>query len=207
MKKIILIVFGLFMVVSCNKVKSVKEKISEVKTQAEEVTATVKNAKTLAEQSGTIEEDITRLSELEPISNEKLKNWLPTAVGDFNRSSFKIGELKMAGISSIEAGFSNEEQTQNFTLQVVDGAGGGVMYLTGLKMGFQMDMEEESERDFRRTVEKNGHKAMEEARKDGSSSKIQFIQNDRFFIEIKGEQMDLDALWKIVEQLKLDQLP
>lgn len=206
MKKFIVIACGLLIVASCNKVKSVKEKISEVKTQTDDLKTTVNYAKTLTEQMDTIEDEITRLSELEPISNESLKAWMPVELGGFNRTSYKIGELKMGGISSIEAKFSHEKADQSFSIQLIDGAGGGTLYLAGLRMGLQMEMEEETEQDFRRTVERNGIKAIEEGDKEGGFSKIQFIESQRFYVELTGENMTLEELWGMVQRFKFEQL-
>ena len=154
-----------------------------------------------------MQEDIEALKEITPLTNDELKAWLPDEINGMKRTSFKAGQTSFMKIASIEASYSNEDKSKTFKIQVIDGAGEmGAAATAGMRMLFSQDFEEETETQVKRSIKKKGVKAIEEYRKDGSNCTIQFMQDDRFYINASGRNMDLDETWKAIDDLDVQNL-
>ncbi len=199
MKKYVLalLVFSVFM--SC-KDNPVSKKIKETK-------EAVSNTTNAVEEMTKMQDDIQELQEITPLTNEELKSWLPDEVNGMKRISYKAGQAGMMGIASIEAAYANEDKSKKFTITIIDGAGQvGAAATAGMRMVMSQDFEEETETGSRRTVTKNGTKAIEEYRSGNNNSTIQLMEGNRFYLEAKGNNMDLDETWDAVDEIDLDKL-
>jgi|GEM_PF-508682 len=202
MKKILIGTFCAALIFSCGKDNPVSKKIE----QAKEAKDNISNAGKVIKESQNFQQDIERLSALEPLTNAEFKEWMPEEVNGMKRNSFKAGETAMLQISSAEAGFSDEEKTKRFNLTVTDGAGAmGASAISGLSMSLKMSTEEEDESGYKKTMERNGVRAMEEYRNE--NTKIQLISKGRYWVEATGDNMTPEETWKAVDALKLDKLP
>lgn len=206
MKKILAITIALFVLHGCKKENSIVSKVKEVKQQAKNINSAIETTSKAGDAMSNLSDDIERLADLAPLSNDQLKAWLPEKIKGLARSSYKIGEMKMMGMSSVEATFENEEKSKKLNLNFIDGAGGGAMIMSSVLMAVAMDLEEESESEIRRTVEKNGMKGIEEFQKDGSHAKLQLIKDRRYVVELNGNDMDIDELWDIVNSMQFKNL-
>lgn len=199
MKKYVLalLVFSVF--ISC-KDNPVSKKIKETK-------EAVSNTTNAVEEMTKMQDDIQELQEITPLTNEELKSWLPDEVNGMKRISYKAGQAGMMGIASIEAAYANEDKSKKFTITIIDGAGQvGAAATAGMRMVMSQDFEEESETGSRRTVTKNGTKAIEEYRSGNNNSTIQLMEGNRFYLEAKGNNMDLDETWDAIDEIDLDKL-
>ena len=199
MKKYVLalLVFSVFM--SC-KDNPVSKKIKETK-------EAVSNTTNAVEEMTKMQDDIQELQEITPLTNEELKSWLPDEVNGMKRISYKAGQAGMMGIASIEAAYANEDKSKKFTITIIDGAGQvGAAATAGMRMVMSQDFEEETETGSRRPVTKNGTKAIEEYRSGNNNSTIQLMEGNRFYLEAKGNNMDLDETWDAVDEIDLDKL-
>ncbi len=89
----------------------------------------------------------------------------------------------------------------------MDGAGEmGAAATAGMRIMFTQDFEEEDEYRSRRSVKKNGMKAIEEYRKRNNNSEIQFFHDNRFYLKANGTNMDIEETWDAIEDLDLDDL-
>ena len=199
MKKSLLFLFVLSFLVGC-KDNPVTKKIKETKQNVENTNNAVKELNNM-------QEDIEALKEITPLTNDELKAWLPDEINGMKRTSFKAGQTSFMKVASIEASYTNEDKSKTFKVQVIDGAGEmGSAATAGMRMILSQDFEEETETMVKRTVKKNGDKAIEEYRKDGSNCTIQFLQDNRFFINASGRNMDLDETWKAIDDLDVQDL-
>lgn len=202
MKKILIGTFCAALMFSCGKDNPVSKKIE----QAKEAKDNISNAGKVIKESQNFQQDIERLSALEPLTNAEFKEWMPEEVNGMKRNSFKAGETAMLQISSAEAGFSDEEKTKRFNLTITDGAGAmGASAISGLSMSLKMSTEEEDESGYKKTMDRNGVRAMEEYRNE--NTKIQLILKGRYWVEATGDNMTPEETWKAVDALKLDKLP
>ncbi len=202
MKKILIGTFCAALMFSCGKDNPVSKKIE----QAKEAKENISNAGKVIKESQNFQQDMERLSALEPLTNAEFKEWMPEEVNGMKRNSFKAGETAMLQISSAEAGFSDEEKTKRFGVTITDGAGAmGASAISSLSMSLKMSMEEEDESGYKKTMDKNGVRAMEEYRNE--NTKIQLIAKGRYWVEATGDNMTPEETWKAVDALKLDKLP
>lgn len=201
MKKYVLTAFCAVVLIACGKDNPVSEKIEKLK----ETKDAVSNVSKAAKEINSMKDDLQRLKDVTPLTNEELKEWLPDEVLGMPRKSFKAGEASYLNVSSISASYSNEDKSKTFSLTIYDGAGEmGSAMTAGFRMLIAQDFEEEDENGFKRTTKRNDLKVIEIQR--NGNSEVQMMQSDRFFLEAKGQNMDLNELWKAVDALKLNKL-
>lgn len=182
-------------------------KDNPVSKKIKETQQTVSNSTNAVKEINRMQEDITELQQATPLTNEELKSWLPEEVEGLKRISYKAGQAGMMNISTIQATYANEDKSKKFSISIIDGAGQvGAAATAGIRMVMSQDFEEESETGSRRTVTKNGRKAIEEFRSDRNNSTIQLLEKNRFYLEAKGQNMDLDQTWDAIDDLDLEKL-
>lgn len=198
MKKTLTILSFLAICASCEN--PVSKKIKETKQQ---VSNTTEAFKELNELQGDMEE----LQKVTPLTNDELKAWLPDEVNGMKRIGYKAGQGSYMQIAMIEATYANEDKSKKFKIEIMDGAGQmGAAATAGVRILFSQDFEEEDEYKSRRTVKKDGVKAIEEYRKNNNSSEVQLFHGDRFFINAKGTNMDVNETWYAIGDLDMDKL-
>lgn len=199
MKKYILPFITVLALLGC-KDNPVSKKITET-------TRAVSNTSNAVSEMNKMQDDIKELAQLTPMTNEQMRDWLPEEINGMKRISYKAGEVSMMGVASIEGNYANEDKTKQFGINVIDGAGeSGAALTASMRMMMTQVFEEEDEYKKRRTVNRNGNKAIEEFQKDNTHTTIQFLENNRFYIEAKGDNMDLDETWDAIDKLKLNKL-
>ena len=199
MKKVMLIALALATITAC-KDNPVSKKIKETKEN-------VSNTKKAVEEINEIQKDIQELQEEEPLTNEELKEWLPEEIAGMKRTGYKAGHMGVMKIASIEGTYSNEDKSKKFKVEVIDGAGVmGASATAGMRMILSQDFEEEDEYRSKRTVKKNGVKAIEQYVKNNNKSTLEFLQDERFYIKVTGTNLDVEETWDAVDELKTDKL-
>lgn len=175
--------------------------------KAKEAKESITNTQNVIKESTKMQDDIKELSEATPLTNDEMKAWLPEDVDGMKRTAFKTGAMGMMNIASVEATYATEDKSRSFKVEVIDGAGEmGALSTAGLRMAFSMDFEEETESKTRKTVKKNGVKAIEEYDKRRNQSVIQFMQDNRFYIKATGTNMEIDELWDLIDEMNADDL-
>jgi methylthioribose-1-phosphate isomerase len=199
MKKYVLALLVFVAFASC-KDNPVSKKIKETKDAVSNTTNAVKEMTNM-------QDDIEELQQMTPLTNEELKSWMPEEVNGMKRISYKAGQAGMMNISSIEATYANEDKSKKFSINIIDGAGQvGAAATMGMRLVMSQDFEEEDENGSRRTVTKNGKKAIEEYRSGNNRSTIQLMEGNRFYLEAKGTNMDIDETWDAIDELDLEKL-
>lgn len=199
MKKYVLVLLLVSIFIGC-KDNPVSKKIRETK-------EAVSNTSNAVEEMTKMQDDIKELQETTPLTNEELKAWLPEEVNGMKRISYKAGQASMMGIASIEAAYANEDKSKKFSINIIDGAGQvGAAATMSIRMVMSQDFEEENEDGSRKTVTKNGTKAIEEYRAGNNNSTIQLMEDNRFYLEAKGTNMDIDETWDAIDEIDLEKL-
>ncbi|MRT15602.1 hypothetical protein F3C99_01355 [Vitellibacter sp. q18] len=199
MKKYVLVLLLVSIFIGC-KDNPVSKKIRETK-------EAVSNTSNAVEEMTKMQDDIKELQETTPLTNEELKAWLPEEVNGMKRISYKAGQAGMMGIASIEAAYANEDKSKKFSINIIDGAGQvGAAATMSIRMVMSQDFEEENEDGSRKTVTKNGTKAIEEYRAGNNNSTIQLMEDNRFYLEAKGTNMDIDETWDAIDEIDLEKL-
>ena len=199
MKKIITTIFVIASVIAC-KDNPVSKKIKETK-------QSITNTNNAVKELNNIQEDMEELQQIKPLTNEELKDWLPNDINGMKRISFKAGQMGMVQIASVEATYANKDKSKKFKIEVIDGAGEmGAAATAGMRMLFSQEFEEEDEYKTRRTVKKNGVKAIEEHRKDNNRTSIEFMESNRFYIKATGTNLNIEETWDALDELQTDKL-
>lgn len=198
MKNILIAVFALATLVACEN--PVSKKIKETKEN-------VSNTKEAFKELNTMQDDIKELQQVEPLTNEELKDWLPDEVNGMKRTGYKAGQGAYLQLAMIEGTYTSEDKSKKFKIEVMDGAGEvGATTTAGIRILFSQDFEEEDEYKTRRTVTKDGMKAIEEYRKNNNRSTVQFFKDNRFYINATGTNMDIEETWEAIDDLDMDDL-
>lgn len=198
MKSICLATLAALLLVACDN--PVSKKIKETKEQVTNSTKAVKEVTKM-------QDDILELQEMEPLTNEELKSWLPDEVLGMKRIGFKAGQMGIVQIASVEATYANEDKSKKFKIEVIDGAGAmGATATAAMRMLLTQDFEEETEYKTRRSVTKNGMKAIEEYRKEQNNSSIEFMRDKRFYMKATGTNMDIEETWDAIDEIEVEDL-
>tara|TARA_B100000508_G_C11435954_1_gene266033 strand:- start:622 stop:1218 length:597 start_codon:yes stop_codon:yes gene_type:complete len=196
--KRILLALTVMLLISCDN--PVSKKIKETKENVENTNNAIK-------EMNDMQEDIEALKEVTPLTNEELKAWLPDEVNGMKRIAYKAGQTSFMKIASLEATYANEDKSKTFKVTIMDGAGEmGAAATAGVRILFSQDFEEESETKTRRTITKDGVKAIEEYWKDRNNSSIQLMQNDRFYIKADGKNMNIEETWDAIDDMDAEDL-
>ena len=198
MKQLLLIIAVGGLLFACDN--PVSKKIKETREN-------VSNTRKAVKEMENMQEDLEDLQQMEPLTNEELKAWLPEEINGMKRTGYKAGQTAYMQIAQVEGTYQNEDKSKRLKIQVIDGAGQmGAAATAGFRLVFSQDFEEEDEYKIRRTVRKNGMKAIEEYKKNNNNSEVQFMQNDRFYIQVNGINMDLDETWDAIEEMDASDL-
>lgn len=193
MKKLIALTLMALLLIACKN--PVTEKIKETKEQ-------VSNTKNAVKEANKMQDDLKRLQEETPLTNDEMKAWLPDEIMGMKRTGYKAGQAAFIQIAQVEATYQNEDKSKKLVVQVIDGAGEmGAAATAGFRIVFSQDFEEEDEYKMRRTNKRDGIKVIEEYRKNSNRSDIQFMESDRFYFNAKGTNMDLDEVWDAVQEM------
>lgn len=193
----------------------------ETKKQIKDAKQTVNNASTYMKNIEEVEENFNKLKDETPLTNEQLKKWLPESLDGMKRTAFKVGAAGFMNIASIEGTYKTEDPAnakelsrnelnalrKKITVTVIDGAGPtGSMGIAGAKMATAMEMEEDTEREHKKTVDFDGARAFQSYKKKYNNSSVMFIYKDRFGVTVNATNMNVDETWDIVKKLDLNQL-
>lgn len=172
----------------------------ESKSIMEETTKTVKNVQKA-------EDFRERLKAMDPATEAELKNWLPTAIGDFNRTEFGTSHVPQNEIASAEATYTIGDNDKKLVLRIVDGASkSGLIAIGSHYMAQNLDIDNVKNSGHEKTYEKNGLKVLETYVKKISLYRINFLYDMRFGITVEGYHLNQDELWQIIDKLKVEQL-
>ncbi|MGJ8737482.1 hypothetical protein [Zobellia laminariae] len=190
---LLLIMFG-----SC--VGEVKDKLSKAKEG-------VSNATTFVKEARKVESRIEKLKDAIPLTNEQLKGWLPTNLGDLERAGFKVGQTGMYQVNSVEGTYKIPEEKRKFSVMVIDGAGPtGSMMSTSYGLLGNFEMETEDEYKHQQTVEVDGVKAQQTYKKKSNHTQLMFAYKERFLVTVNASDMLPEETWDMVRKLKLEEL-
>ena len=190
----------------------------EVKEKIKKAKQGVSNMTTIAEKAQEAKEDIEKLKDATPLTNEELKIWLPKELAGWQRSGFKVGTTGYVNVASIEGTYKTQEHDEThvgngvmsekkLTVNIIDGAGpSGSMMIAGLGMASKMDMEEENEYKHTKGVTVNGIRAQQTFHKKRNETALQFVCEKRFGVMVNGVNMGPEETWEMIKKLDLEKL-
>lgn len=177
------------------------------KSETGKTASAISSLSKMASEAKKVEKDYKELSQATPLTNEQLKAWMPEELSGMKRVSYSIGGTGFLKLTALDASYANEDKSKKIEVNLIDGADSvGASLISLARMGLSQDFENETETEVKKSVEKNGIKAIEEYKKDNSSSSLKFIVKNRFLLTIEGTNLTIDELWKAVKALKPDEL-
>lgn len=181
--------------------------IGEVKEKFKNAKEGVSNATTLVKEAQKAESRMEKLKNETALTNTQLKEWLPNELENLERSGFKVGQAGYAGVNSVEGTFKSADSKEKIIISVIDGAGpsGGVM-AAGYGMFGNLEMEMEDENKHQQTITIDGVKAQQTYFKKRNNTQLIFMYAERFMVTVNSNDMDVDATWKMVDELALEDL-
>lgn len=198
MKNICILLVMSLVVLSCKNVEK-----PETKNSINPVSNAIKASSKMDE----MKEEVDDLTKLTPLTIEDFKAWLPDEIIGMKRTGYKSGQTAMMNIASIEGTYKTEDKSKELKIYVIDRAGETAASATmGITMAFEMEFNQESDGHSKKTVTKNGNKAIEEYYSNSNRSEIQLLHNTRFYIKAEGKNMNIDETWKAIKGANLDQL-
>ena len=152
-----------------------------------------------------LEKDTKKLTNLEPVTKEQLKNWMPKNLNDLKRTAYNIS--KQGGASSVKLTYK-DENNKNVQITIIDGAGAGASYVSMFTMFTQVEIDKETETGYERTTTYDSQKVLVKYNKSGNyeSSNITCLINERFGVEARGKNMNPKELWHYIKKLKIKKL-
>ena len=181
---------------ACNNSKSDETTIvSEDGT--EKVTIDAKQMQNAAED---MEKKKDELSKLKPLTMDELKALLPETLMGTARTSFDVNSSMGAGLASAEYTLTDSTSVSLNIYDCAGSAGAGIYSLQFLGM---MNMQQESDDEYSKTVEFNGANAFEHCDKTTNDCTFTYFAGGRYLVTLEGRNVGADALKQAARALNI----
>ncbi|HLR38391.1 MAG TPA: hypothetical protein VK084_10105 [Chitinophagaceae bacterium] len=171
-----------------------------------EAVSAVSSLSNMADEVQDAEKNYKKLTSLTPLTNDQLKAWMPEKLMAMKRTAYSIGGGYLS-TTSLHATYSKKDKPEEIKIQLMDGADSIAASVISLfRISLARDFEQETQSHVKKTVEKDGVKAIEKYQKDSSRSTITFVYDERYYVELIGTNIYITQLWDAVNQLNLDDL-
>lgn len=200
--KNLLIAVSVLALVACKK--------EENKTEENSISGAISSAKNLNSISNAMDDinkNIETLKKTAPLSNDELKGALPENLAGLKRTELTVGDQSMMQISSAEAKYGTDNK--EISVRITDGAGEtGSAMISIVMMGHSATLEKTTENGFEKIGEFNGKRmSIKETKEtDRVDSEIQFIEKNRYLVDVEGDGFTYEELAKAIGELNLSAL-
>jgi hypothetical protein len=144
---------------------------------------------------------------VQALSRDDLKTYLPTSIGSLARSSAESSAGSIEGISGTSATANYGDTNGSLTVDVTDAV--NMPGLTTL-MDILMNVESEDDEGYQKTVQLGDVKVHEKWTNAGKHSELIGIVNNRFAVSITGNGVDMgtaEQAFQAVDIAKLESVP
>lgn len=143
------------------------------------------------------------LATIIPVTREKLKNWLPSQIGEYRINKTVIGYKESVEMSAIKGTYRHlTNPAKQVIMEILDGAGPvASVLLSGSIQKLNLDFEELNDDGYSRIYKRNGQRVWEVENKKEEISELEFIHNGRFLISLKGHHLQNEELWSFADYL------
>ena len=163
-------------------------------------TTTTLDVTDLSEGADEITQKMEELKKLAPLTLDQLKALLPEEIAGIKRSSFNANTTM--GFALAEADYEKDDDTE-LKLVVYDCAGEAGSGIFGMSYWTKMNMQQESDDGYTKTVSFRGDKAVESYQKGSNESTLTYVVNDRLLVTLTGRNISADELKSVGENLKM----
>lgn len=187
-----------FFAISCN---SNKDKITVKDAEGNKATIDLSDVKDMAKSMEINQGKAEELKKLSPLSMDQLKALIPEEFMGMKRSSFNT--TNAMGVATCNARYKSEDGKE-LKVEILDCAGemGANMY--SIRFFGLWNYEEENDNGYQKTIELNGDKAIEKYNKNNNRYELTYFSNERFLVNLEGENVGIDFLKQASKNLNLN---
>ncbi len=195
MKRILLfLTWFALLFMACNNKKSPEQKAAD---QLQDNIKTI--AKDMEKNKGAILEGKENLEKLTPLTIEELKKLIPETLMGAKRTGYNASSAMGAGLASGDYKINDDTK---ITLNIYDCAGPAGAGIYSMQYLSMMNMEQESEDEYTKTVSYGDGKAFEHCEKATNDCTITWFAGGRYLVSLQGDKVGADALKKAGKELK-----
>ena len=147
-------------------------------------------------------------SKVEVVNFRKLKELLPEELDEMGRTSSSGEKTNSFGIkvSQAEGKYNSEDNQQSIHIQIMDlGSMKGLAGMTAFAWSWA-EIDKETDNGYERTFEYRGHKAYEKYNTENKDGEVQVMVAKRFMVEVKGNNVTMEAIHSALDKIDLDAL-
>ena len=157
-------------------------------------------AKKMQNAAEDMEKKKDELSKLKPLTMDELKAMLPETLMGSARKNFDVNNSMGAGLATAEYDLSDSTIASLSIYDCVGSAGAGIYSLQFLGM---MNMQQESDDEYTKTVEFNGANAFEHCDKTTNDCTFTYFAGGRYLVTLEGRNVGADALKQAARALNI----
>ena len=138
-----------------------------------------------------MEKQKKELEKLTPLTIDQLKGMIPETLMGVARTRYEANSAMGAGLAQGEYKINDSVDVK---LNIYDCAGPGGAGIYSLQYLGMMNMEQDSDEEYTKTIEFNGGKAFEHCEKISNDCTITWFAGGRFLVSLEGDHIGADAL-------------
>ena len=156
------------------------------------------NTNDLTEKANEVTASMEELQKLKPYSLGEMKALVPAEIMGTPQSDYEA--VNFSGVGQASAKYKINDSAK-VKLSIIDCAGtaGYGMYNMRMLMNFEQD----NDREYTRSTEFNGGKAIENCKKKRNDCSFTFFSGNRFMVVLDGDNVGIDKLKEIASRLSI----
>lgn len=158
------------------------------------------DAKKMQNAAEDMEKKKDELSKLTPLTMDELKALLPETLMGTARTSYDVNSSMGAGLATAEYTLTDSTSVSLSIYDCAGSAGAGIYSLQFLGM---MNMQQESDDEYTKTVEFNGANAFEHCDKTTNDCTFTYFAGGRYLVTLEGRNVGADALKQAARSLNI----
>lgn len=198
-KPLLLLCLATLLLASCSNDKA---KVKSIQTNEDgSTTTTTVDVQKLTEASDKSQQKAEELKKLTPLGLDQLKALLPEALNGMKRTTYNASSTM--GYAVAEASYQKDDNSE-LRIMVYDCAGeAGSAFYTMTYWG-AMNFQQESDKEYTKTVDFKGVKAIENYKKEANESSLTYVSNDRLLVVLNGNNISPDDLKGAAKELEFN---
>lgn len=163
----------------------------------EQVTVDANQMQNAAEE---MEKQKSALEKLTPLSLDQLKALLPETMMGVPRKSYETTNAMGAGLATAKYEIND---SMDVKLNIYDCAGSGGAGIYSLQYLGMMNIQQDSDEEYTKSVDFNGGKAYEHCNKINNDCTLTYFAGGRFLVTLEGDHVGADALKQAAKGLDI----
>lgn len=197
MKRLSLLFLAGAFLAACSNNKSKETVTIPSEDGKESISVNVKEMQDAAQNMEKMKEDLGKLT---PLSLEELKKLIPEVLMGGKRTRYDVSSSAGAGMATGEYEIND---SISVSLHIYDCAGPGGAGIYSMQYLGMLNLQQESDEEYTKTVEINGNKGFEHCEKATNDCSISFFTGGRFLVSLEGNHVGAPALKQAAGELKV----